>query len=477
MNETKKAPVYLVNRGKEHSKIPMNEPPPFGIVYVGGALKKAGFQVRIFHLLGPDDRPLLDAIKNEPPLFVGVSNFLSPNLKLDIELSRKLRGMGVQVVWGGIFSTCLPRVVLESDAVDYVVAGEGEVPVVPLAEAIDNGEVPAGIPGVGYRENGEVKIEPPEPPGLDLDRFQLGLELVDWSLYVHRDEQANTNTVQIPFSRGCPFRCTFCYNCMNPNRQKWRAHSEEYMRDMLSWLRKHYGVNSIYILSDNPFGKAAKAREIIEGMRTRWMTVAHTSVINADFIDWALSAGCHRLGLGLESGSDRILKMLDKKITRDEIRDKMIMCGEKKIFTHSSWMGFIPGETRDDLARTVSLMNDIHKGNKNHGFQFNVFRTYPLTPLWDKSIELGLVPPRTLDEWGAFRPQTNRIMGYSDRRAERLSTLMSLLFPFYRNLDRRLNSLSRGLLLRRASNGGFHFPVEESLRLLKKGLEYAGGRP
>ncbi|HUT54116.1 MAG TPA: radical SAM protein [bacterium] len=459
------APIYLVHRGTAQTTLPLVGPPPFGILYVGGALQKAGYPVRIFHLHGPDERPLLDAVQEQRPLFVGISNFLSPGLKPDIKLSRKLRGMGLTVVWGGIFTTCLPETVLESDAVDYVVAGEGEVPIVALAGAITNREPPKKIPGVGYRENNELKIEPPEKPRLDLDDFPLGMDLIDWSPYVHADKLTSTTTVHIPFSRGCPFRCAFCYNNMNPNRQKWRAHGAEYMRDVLSWLGKRHGVNNVYLLCDNPFGKVDAARKIIEDMKTRWMTVAHLGVVNSEFMDWALAAGATRLGIGLESGSDRVLKMLNKMISPEEILDKMLMCGGKKMFTHSGWMGILPGETRDDLARTVRLMDEIHQGNKNHGFSFNIFRAYPFTPLWQKSVEMGMEEPRTLDQWGDFNPQINKILGISDRRAGRMKTMMSFLFPFYRDLDRRLPPAARKILIKRAANAGYFLPVEGSLRM------------
>ena len=121
-----KPPIYLVSQGKVnqapwHKPAYYDEPPPLGLLYIGQALKNAGYRVRIIHLHGKGDRSLERAVKEERPLFVGFSNFICPTLKYDIELSRWTHQQGIPVVWGGVFSTSLPEVPLRSGIVDYVV--------------------------------------------------------------------------------------------------------------------------------------------------------------------------------------------------------------------------------------------------------------------------------------------------------------------------------------------------------------------
>jgi radical SAM superfamily enzyme YgiQ (UPF0313 family) len=457
-------PVYLVSQGKESNVPPLDEPPPIGLLYVGQALEDAGFRVRIFHLHGKKDKSLDRAVASERPLFVGFSNFICPTLKYDIEISRRLTEQGIKVVWGGIFSTCLPEVTLQSGVVDYIVVGEGERAIVPLAEAIKSEAVPSGIPGVGYRRGDEIVIEPPMDLEPDIDKHRFGLELVDWEPYIQTNKSLGTRLVQVPFSRGCPFRCSFCYNAMNPNRRRWRPHSLDYMKDMLGYLNKRYGVNVLFLLCDNPFGKVAEAREIIGGLKTSWMTIAHVSAVNSDFLEWAVKSGCLRLGFGLESGSDRMLGLMNKKNTSEEIKEKVAMCGEAGLHTTSSWMGFMPGETREDLLETFELMDQIHSINRNHGFNLNIFRAYPRTPLWEQCVNEGLVPPRTLPEWGRFRPEFYPFLGYSDSQIRRLKLSVSLLYPFDRSLDRRIGPWLRPLLQSRLKRLKFKFPVEETAR-------------
>ncbi|HUT53853.1 MAG TPA: radical SAM protein [bacterium] len=457
-------PIYLVSQGKERNVPPFDEPPPFGLMYVGRALRDAGFSVRIIHLHGPGDRRLQEAVNAERPLFVGFSNFICPTLKYDIALSRRLTAEKVPVVWGGIFSTCLPEVVLKSGVVDYVVAGEGERAAVTLSEAIASGAPPAGIPGVGYRRGEEIVMGPPAFQDADLDAFPFGVDMVDWEPYIYTNRAAGVRLLQIPFSRGCPFRCSFCYNAMNPDRQVWRAHGVEYIRDLISYLGRHYGVNVVFLLCDNPFGKVKEARRIIEGLRVKWMTIAHQSVINAELLEWAKSCGCLGLSFGAESGSDRTLTRLNKKTTREEIKEKARLLGEAGLRSRSSWVALTPGETVADLGDTFSLMEEIFAVNPTHGFNLNIYRAYPLTPLWEDGVKLGLREPQSLDEWGAFRPEVYPLLGYSRRQVERLKLLVSVLYPFDRGLDRRVPRWARPYLRGRLRRMSFSLPVEETLK-------------
>jgi anaerobic magnesium-protoporphyrin IX monomethyl ester cyclase len=148
-----KAPIYLVAQRKADTFL-NGWVPPFGIMCVGEALRRAGHPVRLFHLSGDDDKALVDALATERPLFVGFSNSISPTVSRDLRLSRLVSAQGIKVVWGGMFATSLPEETLKSGLVDYVVRGEGERPAVGLAEAIASGAEPAGIEGVGFRRGG-----------------------------------------------------------------------------------------------------------------------------------------------------------------------------------------------------------------------------------------------------------------------------------------------------------------------------------
>ena len=129
-----KRPIYLVSQPPDW--VNQRGAPSFGVLYVAQALKNAGYRVKVFRYNHKRVDVIMDAVKEERPLFVGFSNFLCPELNYDITISKLLHSQGIPVVWGGIFSTVQPEVSMSADYIDYVVSGEGERPVVALAEAI-----------------------------------------------------------------------------------------------------------------------------------------------------------------------------------------------------------------------------------------------------------------------------------------------------------------------------------------------------
>jgi|GEM_PF-2645585 len=454
-------PVYLVSQASLYENARKAELAPIGVLYIGAALKKAGHRVRIFHLGQDRSGPLKKAVEEERPLFVGFSNFISPLLKFDVSLSKWLKSRGVPVVWGGMFATTLPEAPLRSGWVDYVAVGEGEKLIVELARAISEGTGPEGVPGVGWKKNGEIIINPPAPLAEDIDEFEFGLDLVDWENYI-KDMPGGERYVRVPFSRGCPFRCAFCYNCADPSRQKWRGHSTEYMKEMLSFLQKKYGANLFFFVCDNPFGKVEEGKRVIEGLGVTWASTAHLKTLSPDFIDWALETRCRRLGLGLESGSDRVLALMKKGFTAEEVRWKMALCNEKGLNTISNWMAMVPGETGDDMVKTFKLMEEVHDSGARHSMSFSIFRAYPGTRFWDDALELGHEVPETLEEWAEYKGEIPRLLGFSDKQARRMRALAFAIFnkptPQFHPLFRPVRSVLKKRLFRL----GFTGPLEET---------------
>ncbi|MFO8056509.1 MAG: radical SAM protein [bacterium] len=471
-------PVYLVTQGSLSEATWKNEPPPIGVLYIGAALKKAGYRVRLFHLQEDRMNPVKKAVQEEKPLLVGFSNFVSPLLKYDIELSRWLQTQGVKVVWGGVFATSLPRIPLQSGLVDYVAIGEGEKLIVELARAVREGSDPEGIPGVGYCKDEEIVINPPAPPDSDIDKFEFGMDMIDWEKYILKLE-GGERYARIPFSRGCPFRCSFCYNCADPGRQKWRGHGPEYMKDMISFLKEKYRADLFFFVCDNPFGKVEKGKEVIESLGVTWAGTCHLKTLSPDFIDWALETGCRRLGLGLESGSDRILSAMNKGFTKNEVRERMGWCRDKGLNTISNWMAMVPGETTEDLQETFRLMAELHETSPRNSLTFSIFRAYPGTRFFEEALQLGHYEPKNLEEWADYKAEINRLLGFSDRKVNRMQLLASGLFRKPAGRNPRWSRPLRRVLTKRLTRARFRGPLEDSfqasIRVYRK-MKNAAGR-
>lgn len=456
-----KAPIYLVNQRGEHSR----HTAPMGLMYVGAALEDAGFRVKILILEGQGDRRLEDEVLAERPLFVGFSTFVSDSLAHDIRLSRWVHAQGVPVVWGGVFPSALPEEALAAESIDYIVMGEGERAAVALAAALESGEKPAGVAGVGYREGDGIVLHPPAPREPEIDRFRFGYQMVDWDKFITFDPRDGTRTAWVPFSRGCPFRCRFCYNNIDAERRIWRPHGADYIKEIIEYLKAKHGINRVFLTNDNAFGKVARAQKIIEALDIPWMTPTTISIITENFLDWARDTRCQGLGFGLESGSARMLKLLGKSHRPEVIPDRIALCRKKGIHSSSSWMILILGETKEDLRQTIEMVEKVRSIQPTHIAFLTLFRLYPKTPIWDDAIEQGFIPPKNMDEWASYKKEAYPLLGYSDRQAHRLKFLLERLYPIDRTADRIIPNWIRPFFRRRLFRAEFNWPIEAAARV------------
>src|SRR5205085_7373363 len=152
--------IFLMNYRNERDMYP-----PFGIMYVADALTQIGFQARIFHETEAYQETFLAEVEKARPLFVGLSTITGPQLKPVIETSKRLRAMGVPVVWGGVHATIMPEEVLKEDYVDFVVINEGEEVVQELARMLA-GQTPrdfASVRGLAWKDAGKPVVNMERP--------------------------------------------------------------------------------------------------------------------------------------------------------------------------------------------------------------------------------------------------------------------------------------------------------------------------
>jgi radical SAM superfamily enzyme YgiQ (UPF0313 family) len=113
--------------------------------------------------------------------------------------------------------------------------------------------------------------------------------------------------------------------------------------------------------------------------------------------------GCNQLYFGVESGSPRILKVLNKCITVDEIINSAKITNKLRISADYSWMIGIPSETEEDIRRTIRLVKIIKEINPDSEFTIKILFPYPKTPVYEQAINSGFQPPKNLLAWANTR--------------------------------------------------------------------------
>jgi anaerobic magnesium-protoporphyrin IX monomethyl ester cyclase len=411
--------------------------PPFGLLYLTSALEKAGFEAEIIHETGTPEtiKKILSRVLLLDPLFVGLSILTGPSLVPSLAASREIKKhSAVPVVWGGVFPSMVPQDVLRSAFVDIVAVGEGEETVVELARHFaGKGRQPAAlknIRGIGYMENGKVTLNPPRPIIPDLDLYPPAWDHIDVERYFF-DYRKYYSEMGSRFpagkigvvmtSRGCPSRCGYCFNQFIYKR-KYRAHSVRHSVAEIEWLKKNHRIAAVSFLDDNFFSDPKRALEIVRNLGLPWnasLRADYATRWGEDFFRKLRDSGCIELRIGAESGSPRVLDLMQKDITVEDIRRSAELCRKFGIRALFNFMIGIPGEVWPDMLKTFQIMDDLERmGDGIVASGPLVYLPWPGTALFDAAVGMGFHRPERLEEWavsmGARQPATP----YVDRRAK-----------------------------------------------------------
>ena len=395
--------VCLVNVMSVFRDTTSSVDPPAGILLVGGVLKKKGFDVKLFHI--PPEKAMETArkIKKLNPLFVGFSTMTCSKLKEVVEMSKYLRRSSIITVWGGVHPSLLPKETLSEKYVDFVVVGEGEETISEFVDELLGEKRFDKVKGLGFKKKGRVKINPRRELIKTLDKYDPDWSLLDISSYIHEEPLWGCKKViSLQTSRGCPFRCTFCYNRSFTN-STWRAQSREHVISYISWLKKEHGVDGLIINDDNFFVDRKRALEILKAADIPVWAECSIRFLDDYYIEELSKTKLKSLFLGIESGSEESLKKMNKALRLEETeRVLRTLSKYPRITVNGTMIIGIPGETKEDIEKTVDFALRISEIHPNMVLNIGTFVPYPGTELYREAIKNGFKPPKSTAEWAKF---------------------------------------------------------------------------
>lgn len=338
---------------------------------------------------------------------MGITAMTGSQIKYGIETAAMARRVNPEIiiVWGGIHPTLMPEQTLSHPLVDVVVLGEGEQTFLELVDAVFNGRSIAGIPGtLSVNSEGKV-VQGKVRPFLSMDDLPLpAYDLIDINDYHGIEHQFDYQS-----SRGCPFRCGFCYNTVFCGR-RYRKKSSAKVLQELFFLSEKYHVINFGLVDDEFFIHRKRVGEIFDGLAEKgdFGIVASCRLdivqrFSPALMDRMKQAGVSQMFFGAESGSDRILKKIKKDITTEDIIKGAACTANNGIRPNLSFMSGFPGETLEDFKDTIDIILklwNVHPLVTVNGiFPFNA---YPGTDLYNKSMSMGFKAPLSLEEWGEW---------------------------------------------------------------------------
>lgn len=381
---------------------------PLGILHAVSAVTRKYPVVLIDQRVEKNWKEKLESFIQDDPLCVALTSMSGSQIGHALSVSRFVKKRGrTPVVWGGLHASMLAEQTLAHPSIDIVVRGEGEQTFLELVQALDSGARLGKVRGISFLEDGRPVHTPPRPL-LDMEHLpEVPYHLVDVRDYM--PSFRGVPSLNMETSRGCPNRCTYCYN-FRYNRRRWRAQGPDRVIARLRHVAETYGVRGIYFTDDNFFADVRRGLEIArrirnEGLELQWQlqgveirTILEMTEADLDLLE---ASGCVRFSFGADSGSDRVLRRLRKNHTvRDIIEVNRRLAG-RNITIYYSFISGMPSETLDDLTRTKDLALRLTRENRNARVSpiYNYF-PFPGAELYDELIQsFGYVPPQSLEEW------------------------------------------------------------------------------
>jgi radical SAM superfamily enzyme YgiQ (UPF0313 family) len=441
----------------------------YGISHMSAVLKQAGHTVSLIQLCEhiaplPSKSEFLDKIKSLAPDVIGFSVVTNqwPYAK---KLASWIReATSIPLVCGGIHTMAPGEDILLTRNFDYIIRGEAEYAFLDFIEALAAGKDVSPLNNVGLIRNGEVRINPVGPlPDLRKLPFK------DYGIFDFQQLiDAKNGWVGLMGSRGCPYSCTYCFNhqMVKKYREDLQCSFKQlnYIRHFdvrqiiteIEYLMKNYSNIRMFIFDDDLFTFYRDyviefCREYKKICSLPFTVNAHVGAFDKERARHLAEANCTIVKFGVESGSERIRKVVMARHMRNKsIVEALHTAHQSGLHSSVFLMIGLPGETREDVMATVKLMGQARPGR----FRWTFFFPYPGTQAYeitaqtmsidyDKMAEMKNFTERSCLDFGEdhnlFLQKVGRIMpwfvnAYSDLPVagfykERIKEILALDAP------------------------------------------------
>jgi len=419
---------------------------PLGIICVGAALKEAGHEVLLVDLTVQPIEEVDRGIRSADAVCISSSTALYGRACRVLDRVKGSRPQ-LPVILGGPHATVLGGEALER-GFDAAVAGEGECTAVELMEALERGRPLCQVPGVRAVRDGEVVYGGPRRFAADLDELpDPDRCLIDYEKYF----DMGLTHIGLMATRGCPWNCLFCKPMQDELfGRRVRRRSIKRIAAEMARLAELFGKRN-FLFRDDTLALAGpgwfrdlKAELSLAGLSdVSWSCQARVDQISEDILSAMKDAGLRGMAFGVESGSQKVLDFYRKGIRVEQTVRAFDLCREAGIGTHAFIMLGAPVETREDLDKTVGLVERI----KPNSVSVSIATPAPGTAFHDYAVErdiLNVDDPEEFDYQFNFEPvNLSRLTAPDLARAERAILDAVPGTSFREQMEARMEGLSK----------------------------------
>lgn len=397
---------------------------PLGLGYIASPLLKDGHEVSFCDVQELEQDEIPSGIAGHDFDVVCVSALIT-----DFKYVQWFSGMikdkfpGTTVIVGGGLST-VSGFLLERSRVDITVCQEGEETIVELLRALKDDRDLKEVKGIFYRDpsTDTVVSTPPRAPIEDLDSIALpAYDLFEVEKYIRTDKLGFSYPVRslsVITTRGCPYSCVFC------DKGVWgggyRARTAESILEEILWLKKKYGVDAIVFSDDLFVLNKERVHEFCDlliknRVDIAWSCNGRVNIMDEELLKKMQEAGCMTIAYGFETGSQRLLDIMNKKTTVEQAKRAITLTRKYHIDVQPYLVLNMIGEDEESIQMTVDFCKEMGLPVG----KFGIFTPLPNTKLYEMAEKAVKMPPLEvqIEQWHDWNEDlTVNLSNLSDSR-------------------------------------------------------------
>ncbi|MDD2753504.1 MAG: radical SAM protein [Candidatus Portnoybacteria bacterium] len=381
--------------------------PPLGLLYLAGYLEKQpGLEIKVLdtQVEKLDYRQIEERVREFMPDVVGMTimTFTIFDVLEVVKIVKKISPT-IKVALGGPHAHIYPKETLDLPGVDFAILGEGEAALAGLLANINQPEKLKMVKNLAFKHNGQFINTGVQDFIKDLDSLPFpARHLVPYKKYTNLLAKKTPHTTMFT-SRGCPYQCTFCDR---PTMGRFfRARSAKNIVDEMAQCVK-MGIEEIFIYDDTFTVDRQRVIAICDeiqrrGLKFTWDIRARVNTVDEEVLTKLKAAGCERIHYGVEAGTEKILKVLNKGIHLDQALAVFRLTQKIGISTFAYFMIGAPEETKADVLASIEFAKKL-----NPAFvQVTTLTPFPATKIYLDALATGQI---SNDYWLEFARHPKR---------------------------------------------------------------------
>jgi anaerobic magnesium-protoporphyrin IX monomethyl ester cyclase len=385
---------------------------------------------------------LIDRMQSHSVEMLAVSVMPGPQMVAAMQACREIRQRfpRVPIVWGGYFPSLYPDATLNAEYVDYVVRGQGEETLLELCQAFQSGSGFERIKGLSFKDTDHSHRHNPERPMKGPDCFPwIPYHRLDAEKYILPTFLGRRTAVH-QASIGCPYRCNFC-GVISAYGSREKMESPSRTEAILQHLRMQFGVDAIQFYDNNFFLREDHARDLCDRMtplEMNWWCEARIDILlNYSNAAWKAirNSGCKMIFFGAESGSDWVLKEMNKQLTTQETLELAERIRQFGIIPEFSFVVGNPADPERDTRECLHFVRRIKQINPASEIILQHYIPVPQRKRMYGDVESKIDFPTTPEEWA-----TPRWLNFTLRLSPEVSWLPSHIKELIDDFELVINS-------------------------------------